>query len=286
MVPSATAGLSMNDAPSSPDPWKRSSLPTMPRRSPWGPCAEDCLFLSEAVAPALAAAGGMPRVLVLGVTPEIVQLDWPDHATLVAVDSSAAMIDRLWHPHPVRPSEVILARWQDLPLADASVDAAVGDGSLNALTELDDYGVVAGQLARALRPSGRIALRCFVRPDGREDPESLMKVAEAGDFPTVGAFRLRLAMALTDDAGVLRVADLARTFIELMPDRDRLAAAARWSRVDIDRIDADIGSPLRFTFPTLDQLRDTISPHLALADRRHGSYTQAELCPTLLFLPA
>lgn len=276
----------MNDVPMNSDPWKRSALPTMPRRSPWGPCAEDCSFLSDVVAPALSATPDEARILILGVTPEIVQLDWPGHATLVAVDSSATMIDTLWHPHPTRPSEVILARWQDLPLADASVDAAVGDGSLNALTELEDYGVVARQVARALRPSGRVALRCFVRPDGREDLESLMKIAEAGDFPTVGAFRLRLAMALTDDAGVLRVADLARTFIELMPDRDRLAGAAGWSRVDIDRIDADIGSPLRFTFPTLDQLRGAVSPHLALADRRHGSYTQAHLCPTLLLLPA
>lgn len=273
----------MKDVLPTADPWKRSALPTMPRRSPWSPCAQDCRLLSEAVAPALVADA--PRILVLGVTADLVQFDWPGHASLVAVDSSETMIHAIWHPHPTRPSEVILGRWQNLPLADTSVDAAVGDGSLNALTRLEDYGAVAVQLARVLRPSGRIALRCFVRPDGREDPQALMAEAEAGAFPSVGAFRLRLAMALTDTAGVLHVAELARTFLAMMPDRDRLAAATGWPRSDIDRIDADVGSPLRFTFPTLEQLRAAVSPHLILKDRRHGSYTQAELCPTLLFLP-
>lgn len=267
------------------DHWKKACINLMPGRPPWSPSLQDGMFMREFAGLALERNGAEPRLLVLGVTPEVIQLDWPLAAHVVAVDSSAAMIASTWRPHKSLRSSVVCARWQDMPVPSAAFDAVVGDGSLNALPSLDDYGPVLRQVARTLKPGGVFVLRCFVKPDDIETPEHVLAQARAGAFPTTAAFRMRFAFAVTGTDGSIGLAHMRGVFNALVPDRDDLAAATGWPRDHIDRVDADKDSGVKLTFPTQSQFVALAKPFFELESSMRGTYLLSDQCPTQLFRP-
>jgi SAM-dependent methyltransferase len=269
------------------DHWKNTNLNLKPVvRPPWHPSHEDGAFMREWAGQVLQSTREARRTVVLGVTPEIVQLVWPPGTQVVAIDSSPAMIASLWRLHPSALSHVICAPWQHMPLRSAAFDAAVGDGSLNALPSLEEYRNVLREVSRILRPGGALVLRCFVRPERVETPEQLIAKAMDGEFPTTAAFRLRFAFALASAEGCVALAALHDAFNALAPDRDRLARVTGWPRQDIDRVDIDKGSSVRLTFPTQAQLLSVSESIFRLERTARGTYTQSEHCPTLFFRPA
>jgi SAM-dependent methyltransferase len=230
-------------------------------------------------APALARAN--PKILVLGMTPGLVQRDWPEGAEITAVDSSPGMVAS-FQPHPSRPSRAVRAPWQEMPFDAGAFDAAVGDGSLNSLPSLDLWPAVFAELARVLKPDGALVLRLVVRPDAMEGPDQVVAAARAGRFPTTAAFRLRFAMSLAGEDGGVALAALHGAFQSLVPDRDVLAMDTGWPRADIDRVDVDRESKVRFTFPTLARMVSLASTSFAVERTARGSYTQSADCPTVL----
>jgi SAM-dependent methyltransferase len=267
------------------DPWKHTLLNLMPGRPPWCPSREDGLLMREMANRALGSSGKGPRVLVLGVTPQIIQLDWPHDAELAAVDSSSSMIASNWRLHRCLASFVVCARWQVLPFANASFDAIVGDGSLNALPDLDEYGKVLHQAARALRPGGALVLRCFIKPKRMEAPEQVVLQARQGGFSTTSEFRLRFAFAAADAGGRVALAQLRDSFNALVADRGDFARATGWPRQEIDYVDIDKDSRIGLTFPTGSQLQALSEPFFRIERLERGTYAQSEHCPTILFQP-
>ncbi len=84
---------------------------------PLRPSPADVAFVAARIA-------GVTRGLVLGVTPELVALPWPQR--VVAVERDRAMIAGLY-----RGQWVVAGDWRALPLADRSIDLACGDGCLD-----------------------------------------------------------------------------------------------------------------------------------------------------------
>jgi SAM-dependent methyltransferase len=266
--------------------WRRNSRHWSQVGSPLRPLPEDG-ELMMALAQASLQGRAEPCIAVLGVTPEVVQQPWPDGSSLVALDHSAEMIRSVWQPHPRIASRVAQARWEQIPLADQSVDLAVGDGSLNNLTHVGDYGTVVAEVARILRPGGAMVLRCFVRPDQRESIAAIAHDVWQGHVKSFHALKWRLAMLITgeDDASV-KVADIRDLFESTFADRQALAEATGWPRGAIDTIDSYRGLSTRYTFPTLDQFRRAAGPALRVEAVRSAGYELADRCPTLLFVPA
>lgn len=219
------------DDPAEPQrPWRVSMGKAQPwRTSPWCPSPEDGQFLIEATRDAL--AGVRPTLLVLGTTPETVRLGWPDATELIAVDFSVDMIAMDWQPHP--SSNMVQARWQQMPLGDGSVDAAVGDASLNALPDFDHYAAVLSEVARVLKPGGVLAVRMFLRGEQAETCEQVVDQAAQGAFANGVPFRLRFAMAAAGPAGLLELAQLpppsTRSWPIATPSRAPPAGRARIS---------------------------------------------------------
>jgi SAM-dependent methyltransferase len=267
------------------DHWKNTFLNLMPGpgRPPWCPSREDGAFMLALAGRGLRTAGAHVRILVLGVTPEVIQLDWPPLAHIVAADASRAMIGSIWRPHGSVRSSVVCARWQDLPFPDAAFDAVCGDGSLNALPDLADYGTVLREVGRVMRAEGALVLRCFIRPDRMESAEQVVARARAGAFPTTSAFRLHFAFALAEAEGSIGLAAMRDAFNALVSDRDALAQATGWPRGEIDRVDFDKDSRIRLTFPRQSHLAALAGPHFVIERSERGTYTQSEQCPTLLF---
>ena len=67
--------------------------------TPLRPSAEDGEAMMALARPYLASSRS-PTVVVLGVTPEVVQLPWPARTRLLAVDHSADMIAHVFGPQP------------------------------------------------------------------------------------------------------------------------------------------------------------------------------------------
>ena len=249
--------------------------------SPLRPSPEDVALVVELAAPALTCAKES-SIAILGVTPELVQSPWPRAARITAVDSSARMIAAVWMPHPARASAVIRARWQEMPLQARCFDVAAGDGSLNALQSTEFYDQVLGEIARVLRPSGRLILRCFVRVDPNETVEQVAAAAMAGEISSFHALKWRLAMAIPVDRDFqLPVRRIHSAFCELFPDRTQLARAANWSEATIGTIDVHASADISFTFPDLATMLRHASRWFELVDVKYGSYELAERCPTL-----
>lgn len=248
---------------------------------PLKPSPEDGLMTIAGLQPVLEQ--GRCQIAVLGVTPELVQLPWPAPVELSAYDHSEQMIASVWRPHPAVPSTVRCASWQHLPVADATFHAAVGDGSLNALPDLECYDSVLKELCRVLTPEARVAIRCFVRPDV---PETLPEVVAAVSAMQVGSFhalKWRIAMSLANVPGAAApVASIHRAFCECFPSRAELVRLTGWPEALIDTIDVYRGSPTQYSFPTLDEIRETCRPYFDIAAVMHGTYELADRCPTLV----
>jgi SAM-dependent methyltransferase len=254
--------------------------------SPCRPSEEDGSLLLQLAAPALPAAKESAALVVMGVTPEIVQLDWPTQTWLQAFDHSADMIAKVWRPNPKVPSEVQQVRWQSMPLADHMVDCVVGDGSLTVIETLDEYGDVFSEVLRILRPGGSLVLRCFVSPKTNELCQNIVAHAMSGQIGSFHALKWRFAMAMSAEHNFsVRLGDVFAEFNRLFPDRDALALQAGWPRESIETINAFDGLEAAITFPALDLLRELCAPYFDLSDIRYGTYELAERCPTICFKP-
>ena len=217
--------------------------------------------------------------LLLGLTPEYAAL----FNRLVAVDCSAAMIAALW-PAQAPGKMAIQADWLGLPLGDASFHSCIGDGSLNVFSFPSQYPRFFDQLARVLRPGGRIALRVFVRPDAGEACDAVCASALQARITSFHAFKWRLAMAIAHETGDsnVRVAAIREAFMRRLPERKALAVASGWSVESIDTIDAYAKAGASYSFPTLAHLRRAVPDYLETVDLKYGRYELAERCPMLV----
>lgn len=225
-----------------------------------------------------------PHIVILGVTPEVVQLSWPRSATLRAFDISADMIARVWQPNSRTQSHVAQSRWQALPIESNSVDAVVGDGCLTALQGIAECKDVLSEVARVLKPAGSLVIRCFIRPTTTESLEEIVADVAEKKIRHFGTLKWRLAMALCHgDNATVRPKDISGTFNSLFPDRQTLHYATDWPLETIGTIDSYDGMEGYFTFMTRTQLEDTISPFFRIKTIKQGGYELSERCPTIAF---
>ena len=238
--------------------------------SPLRPHADDAGNVRQA----LGNAGGLH--LLLGVTPEYAGL----LRRVVAIDHNAAMIRSMW-ARDLPDKAAVQGDWLQLPFAESSFDAGIGDGCLNLLSHPVQYGLLFGELQRALRPGARLALRVFVRPDEGETCESVCARAMSAGIGSFHAFKWRLAMAVAaqSESANVPVAAVHQVFTRLVPDRSGLAARSGWSAAQIDTIDAYRNAAASYSFPTLAQARSAFAPHFRGSGVLYGDYELAERCP-------
>lgn len=135
--------------------------------------------------------------LLLGVTPDIASMRWPQGTFLVAVDWSRGMFSRHWPTQgPALRAAAVRGDWRELPLSSASCDFAVGDGCYTVVGNLEEIARLNSELHRVLRPAGMLCLRCFCRPDKPESVERLFDELFAGRMQNLDLFRWLLAMAV------------------------------------------------------------------------------------------
>ena len=262
--------------------WERHSAQWEKIGPPLIPCPADWALMEAAIMPTLTGLES-PRVGLFGITPQIVQSPWPANTQLQAFDHSAEFIARVWQPcQHIKLSLVYRAKWQNLPLADASLDVIVGDNALGVLPNLAEYTPVLAEVARVLKPGGVLCLRCITLPDVAASPEQLREETLAGQINSFHALKWRIAMALSaaPDYSV-ETARVHSTFDQLFPDRALLSQVCQWHLAVIDTIDAYRDSTTRYNVAPLAELLSVMARWFDMMAIEYPDYEMGSHCPTL-----
>jgi hypothetical protein len=220
------------------------------------------------------------RVLLLGVTPELADLG----QSTCAVDRSAATIANVW-PGDTATRRVLRAEWQRMPCATGTFSAAAGDGSLNCTAWPGDYARIFDELARQVRPGGRIVLRVYIRPTPCESLDQVREAVIAGEVGSVHALKWRVAMAICGEQAHanLQVWRISAAVNRLFPCRRDLARVTGWSETTIAQLHVYQGLPDIYSFPTAAEVGAAVpSGRLRARWCSSGSYELAERCPLLV----
>lgn len=235
-----------------------------------------------AVLEGLARDLAAPRVLVLGVTPEMAGLAWPTGTRLLAVDRAPEMIDRVWPGHPGPGQGALLADWLHVELPAAAFDLMVSDGCFGVLPTPAEHEALMGRARDWLAPHGRFAFRVFVRPDPTPSPADVLGRAMVGGFASFHAFKLALLFAVQGDADGVRTGDVHDVW-SAGPGPERLAHATGWPDAQIRTIDAYRGQDTVYAFPTEAMMRERLArTGLSVVSVHHGDYPMADRCPTFV----
>lgn len=269
------------------DHWGQHALQWSRIGPPLRPAPQDIGFLQEVVADwALRAKNVETRALLLGVTPEVIDMAWPRPTRLVAVDRSLPMIRHVWSLHSHNEAQAVCADWRSMPLPDRSCHIAIGDGCLSLLDFPNGYHAALNSIRHVLDPEGLFVMRFFVRPSTAENPAQVFKDLEAGRIGNFHVFKWRLAMALHPDTGQgVRLGDIWDAWNAAVPAPEKLAAKLGWPLGSIATIQVYRGVDTRYTFPTLEEVRDIVGTYFAEQTCHFPTYELGDRCPTLSFRP-
>jgi SAM-dependent methyltransferase len=264
-------------------PWERHAALWQHIGPPLRPCEADLQVFRHELK-RMAAHREHAHSLILGVTEEITALEWPTNSSLIAVDSSTAMLARRWRPPRGITSWGVLGLWDRLPVMAGSIDLIVSDGSLSILPNATAVAGVLRELATALHPSGRVVVRVFVRDEQERTPGEVIDGLRRGEFGNFHVFKWRLLMSMHRSAsdGVL-LEEIYHVVQDAVPDRRALSRLLGWPIETIATIDSYRGVTGRYFFPSLPQLQDLAAADFVLAACHTHPYELGDRCPMLVW---
>ena len=264
------------------DRWQENARRWQHLGPPLRPSAQDIGFNSDIVQE-WGRHHGTPRVLLLGVTPEIYNLPWPEGTSFLAVDHSQAMIDAVW-PGPKEATQCI--DWFSLQLPDNSRDIVLCDGGLPLIAYPHKQQQLVRILQAILSDQGLCILRLFVPPPQQESPDAVLSDLLEGKISNLNILKLRLGMSLMKStAEGVAVGMIWQLIHEVAPDLERLASRIGWSVEHMLVINAFRGSADRFYFVTVTQVTDLFCDNpggFEVHRLRVPSYDLGERCPTIV----
>ncbi len=254
---------------------------------PQRPAREDIDVLQRLVAESASLAQSpLPRVLMLGVTPEIATIGWPAGTQLLALDSSPGMIRNVWPAREVPAGVASLADWGAMPVRDAAYDFAVGDGFLTSVPYPDGFRAVVNELRRVLKDTGTFVMREFARPETREPLDTIFRDLREGRIVDFGSFTWRLAMAMHGDleSGCL-IGEVCDAWHDNVPDSAEFTTSLGWPADALGWLEPYRGTQARMWFPTTDEVRAVFSRDFEQVECLFPGYTDGERYPTAVFKP-
>ena len=249
---------------------------------PLRPAEQDIGFCSDAVGEWIRHRGA-PRVLLLGVTPELYRLPWPTGTDFLAVDRTQAMIDTVW---PGPREAVRCTDWLALALPDGSRDIVLCDGGLHLLAYPHEQQRLVRLLRAVLSDHGLCILRLYVPPPQRESPDTVLTDLLEGRIPNLNTLKLRLEMSLLEGAAAgVELGTVWRVVHEMAPDLAALASRIGWPVDHMLAINTYRGSTARYYFVTVDQVSELFCGSPGGFEVRRlsvPSYELGEQCPTIV----
>lgn len=225
----------------------------------------------------------VPRVLLLGVTPELYGLPWPAGTDFQAADRSGVMIDKVWKG----PGDAVRQEdWTALSLPASSRDLVLCDGGLHLLSHPEAQAQLVRECGRVLCAGGLAVLRLFVPPRKPEPATAVLGDLRDGHVANVSSLRMRLCMALqTDPHQGVRLGEVWARFHTAEPDPESLAARTGWSVDQVCSLDAYRDSIATYSFVTVDEVQDLFCRDpggFEVESVTVPSYELGERCPTIV----
>jgi SAM-dependent methyltransferase len=249
--------------------------------APLRPGASDVEHVRASVRRFLPPPEGTGRALLLGVTPELAEIDWYPPLSLLAVDKSEGMAAGVW-PGDTATRRVQVGDWLAIDGSSGAFDVALGDGVFTLMDYRAGYDALAAKLGELLRPGGVLCLRLFCRPKKKEEVAAVFEALEAGRIGNFHVFKWRLAMALQDDAThAVRLADIWDVFRARVPSMAELAARTGFPEAEVATIEGYRDVQDRYSYSSVEEVTSVLVPAFELLDTFYPSYELGERCPHL-----
>jgi SAM-dependent methyltransferase len=250
--------------------------------SPLRPVDQDAGFCEDAVME-WNLLNGAPRVLILGVTPELYRLSWPERTDIIAADSKPSMIDNVW---PGPQNAALLTDWLDLDLPEGSRDIVLCDGGLHLMSYPDEQRQFFRVLSRIISDDGLLIIRLFTPPPKQESPDAILEDLLAGKISNLNIMKLRLGMSIMEnyEEGV-ELRNIWNMVNRVAPDLNKLAANIGWPLEQTLVLNAYEESTIRYYYVTVDQVLEMACCNpgdFEIKSVRIPSYELGQQCPTLV----
>lgn len=226
-----------------------------------------------------------PRVLMLGVTPEIATMGWPAGTRLHAVDRSRPMLERVW-PGDLAHRSSERGDWLELRWGEVRYDVIIGDGIFPLLAYPGECRALVAGIRRGLADGGIFVTRQFLQAPRREAPAAVFADLLGKRIGSFDAFKMRLAMAMQDDAATgVRVGDVFAAWEDAPIDRGALLAATGWPSGTLETIRPWAGKDARLAFASEEEMASLMGEVFDALPPRVGRYELAERCPVVGYRP-
>ena len=262
--------------------WDRVSKHWKFQEEPLSPSLEDLQIIDLAVEAWFERTKRPARVVILGVTPQFLRINWSKGTKITAIDRSEAMIERVW---PGKRKDAILGDWRSMNLANHSIDIVLCDGGFAFVDYPTGQKSVVDQLARVIAIDGIFIGRFYLPPKRKEKAEKVLADFRSGNIKNVATLKIRLAMSLqrTSKEGVV-LQDIWNTLSYYCPDFERIAKKLDWKTETLATLEHYRNSKERFYFPKLSQVERLFEAPRAfrVLSRVQPSYLMGEQYPTII----
>lgn len=227
-------------------------------RPPLRPCRRD-VQVYEQLADTLLSGRKMPTIVLLGVTPEIALMRWPEDTHVVAIERSKAMIRTVFYNKvlPYASEDVHLsaveADWNAAAVEKA--DLVIGDGCFTQL-RAQEYVPTLRSIQGLLKADGHFVHRFFLKDSDRSPNEVLKQLKVPFSVESFSQLKLDLLRACQNSfAKGVRLGDAFNAWAKWLDKHS-------WADVkpqhilseEIATLTCYAGSKKVYTFPSYDYL--------------------------------
>ncbi len=223
------------------------------------------------------------RGLILGVTPELANLDWPADTELKALDGSGEMVSAVWDRSR---GQAIVGSWTATPIETDSQDVIVCDGGVGLLSYPDGQSELLREMVRLLAPGGVFAARLFAPGNCPDSMEQLQADLERGAVPSLDMLKFRLwGLLQADVASGVRPAEVVSTIERFVGDAATLSRRFGWPAAHVETLELHRHNDARYCLSNADTLGWLAGPvpGLEMLETRYPDHAVGAGCPVVSF---
>lgn len=222
------------------------------------------------------------KVLLLGVTPELVNLDWPVNTELTAVDINPTMLEIVLPKQAKLKPIGILGDWLNLPFGHKTFDLVIGDGCYSSLAE-KNYSRMTKEIKRILKDDGVFIMRFFLQAANNDNIDFLLQELKTYQLTNFHTFKLRLAMSLHKKlADGVCLDDVWQCWMQYFAQYvDSIKSELKWDDAVINTIQHYQENFTYYTFPTLSEVLTYLNECFADVVCYVPQHELGMQCPTL-----